>query len=133
MSVESPERQTVIHVNIGDNKPTNQQSYSLKEVLGICRLDQHVFWNLSHGEFADFWRADNHRETIHEPGKPGRKKRPDPRFHPEHVEYMVVVINGIMTNAEARDLWNLRKGMIRSELTARALSLTTRRGKVNQK
>ena len=87
------------------------------------------FWERQHGEFAEFWRADNHTETVYEPGRPGRKKRPDPRFAPEHVEYMVAVINGIFTEPEARDLWNLRKNMIRSKLTGGALTLAGGRGK----
>lgn len=133
MTVETSERQTVIHINLRDDNPAKQQSYSLKEMLTICRLDSHAFWNLSHGDFSDFWRADNHKETVYEPGKRGRKNRPDPRFHYEHVEYMVAVINGLMTEPEALDLWNLRKGMIRDELTARALSLATGRRKGTRK
>lgn len=34
---------------------------------------------------------------------------------------MVAVVNGIMSEAEAKDLWFLRREMIRNELTARAL------------
>lgn len=127
MTVETSDRQTVININLRDGNPAKQQSLSLKDILAICRIDTHTHWKLMHGEFADFWRADNHKETIYEPGKRGRKNRPDPRYHHEHVEYMVAVITGLMTADVARDLWILRKGMIRDELTSRALSLASRK------
>lgn len=110
MTVEIEERQ-------------KRESYFLKEVLEICRIDSSVYHNkLCRGEFRDFWRADNHKETIYEPGRRGRKRRPEPRFHPEHVEYMLQVVNGLMSERDALDWWTRRKSTIPSQLTARALA-----------
>lgn len=125
MTAETLERQTVIHIHLPGDDQVKQRSFSQKEMRKICRLDNRAYWSLSHGEFADFWRADNHKETIHEPGKRGRKKRPDPRFDIEHVDYMVRVVNGLLTEPEASDLWSMRKKMIKGELTSRALPLRT--------
>lgn len=113
------EAQTIIYIDLRDDNPTKQRSYSLKEMLSICRLSSTShFEKTQDAKFGGFWKADND-------GVKGAR----PRFHFEHVEYMVAVINGLMTEAEAIDLWNLRKGMIRDELTSRAISLTTRRKK----
>lgn len=131
--MESQGHQTIIHIDLRDDGAIKQRSYSLKETLTLCRLDSHALWSRSVSEFADFWRADNHQETVYEPGKRGRKNRPDPRYHPEHVEYMLAAINGLMTETEARDLWNLRKGMIRDDLTSRALSLAIPRRRQKRK
>lgn len=111
MSVESAERQTVIHINFQDASPTRQQSYSLKEVQQICRLSNSSYFERTKGEHGKFWEADNYGINNY-----------NPRFHCEHVEYMVAVVNGLMTVAEAADLWALRREMIRDELTARALA-----------
>ncbi len=119
MSAEITTHPTVIHINLPEASPKRQRSYSLKETQAICRLSNTGhFEKASDEKFGDFWKADNHSvKGVH------------PRFHYEHVEYMVAVINGIMTEEEALDLWNLRKSMIRDELTSRALSLATGRGK----
>ena len=111
MTVDTPERQTVIHIDFRDDNPTKQRSYSLKEMQAICRLSNTSHYEKTQDEkYGDFWKADN--DGV---------KSAHPRFHYEHVEYMVAVVNGIMTEAEALDLWNLRREMIRDELTARAL------------
>ncbi len=118
MSTGTAAHPTVIHINLPEASPKRQQSYSLKETQAVCRMSNTShFEKASDEKFGDFWKADNHGV-----------KGAHPRFHHEHVEYMVAVINGIMTEAEALDLWVLRKSMIRDELTSRALSLATGRG-----
>ncbi len=119
MTAATAERQTVIHINLPDTTPKSQRSYSLKEAQTVCRLSNTSHFEKASDEtFGDFWKADNHGV-----------KGAHPRFHHEHVEYMVAVINGIFTEPEARDLWNLRKNMIRSKLTGGALTLAGGRGK----
>lgn len=128
MSGETTDRQTIINITI-EGEPQKQRSFSLKEACEICRISPTVYKDKARGASADFWKADNHKESTFEPGKKGRKRRPCPRFHHEHVEYMAAVVNGLLTEKEAADLWNTRRNNIRNELNARALapSITPRR------
>ncbi len=124
-------------INIHINDPAKpQRSYSLGEAREICRLDARAYWERAHGKFADFWRADNRTAAdTAAPAETGVRRRGrkkgfiSPRFHAEHVDYMVAVINGLMPEAEAQDLWNLRRKAIPDELRRKALEpmMTTKR------
>lgn len=121
MTVETPERQTVIHIDMRDTNPVKQRSFTLAEVRTICRLDKTSYRERTQDkEFGNFWKADN-RDV----------KGAHPRFDDEHVDYMVMVVNGLMTEAVAHDLWELRKKAKPDALGDKALAplLPTRRGK----
>ena len=99
-----------------------RESYFLNEVRDILNIDPNSYWERTRGEFAELWLADNHEKPVYEPGRRGRKKRPVPRFDPEHIEFMKMAINGLMPEAEARDLWIIRKKAIPNEVRARTLA-----------
>lgn len=105
-----------------------RESYCLDEVRVILNITPQSYWERTRGEYAELWLADNHEKPLYEPGRRGRKKRPLPRFDPEHIDFLKAAINGIMSEADARDLWNIRKKAISNELRARALASLMTKG-----
>lgn len=108
--------------------PLQRESYFLDEVRDILNINRQSYWERTQGEFAELWHADNHEKPVHDPGRRGRKKRPAPRFDPEHIEFMKMALNGLMPEAEARDLWSLRKKQIPNELRAKTLASLMTKG-----
>ena len=104
---------TELHVDLSETDPLAQRSFSLKEVLAICQLDDAGY---QEKKVSPFWLPDNHGV-----------KGAHPRFHHEHVTYMILVTKGLMGEGAATDLWNFRKQMIRDDLTSRAIVLATGR------
>lgn len=97
------ERLIIVNIDLRDTGPVKQKSFTIGEMRKICRLDKTSHWELCQGTHGDFWKGD-------------------PRVHPEHLEYMLAVVNGILTEQEASDLWALRRPMIKDELSNRALA-----------
>lgn len=116
-----------------DDIPKKKLVYSLSKALAVCEMDSSTYYARLRGEHSDFWLADNHTNAQYTPGKRGKKCRPNPRFHSEHIEYMAAVVTGILSEKEAADLWPLRRKAIRDALHSRALAPETPAKKKSQK
>ena len=99
MTIDTLERQIVVHIHQGGGE-VEQKSFFRNEVMAILHIDSTTFKEKQH----PFWKADNIDAEV-SPSEP----KPRPRWDKEHLDYMVLVVNGLISEAEAADLWNMQK------------------------
>ena len=88
------------------------ESLKLEEMLAILNISYATLRRYQ----AAYLRADNYRGVEARKKKRGRPKGAKLRWNPEHVSYLANAINGILSETEAADLWDIRKAARRNHV-----------------